>query len=313
MSRPSQNENKSSWIPEVLTTMAMASGIGYLAVSYSVSRWLTRPSHRPPQMTPSDLGFSWEKLECVTADRIRLTGWLVEPPEPRGTVALFHGLRHHKEKMLSRIALLASAGYRCVAFDHRAHGESGGKRTSFGYHEHRDVAAVLDLVRQRWPRQPRAALGVSMGAAAICFAAKQIPGLDAVILESCYVDIGSAFANRLKNGYPAWYQRLSRGVVWVSEKRLGMRLRDLVPALHIGDLAPAPVLLLTGTDDHHAPPAEAEELYDRCRGPREIWLVPGAGHRDVVETGGSLYRRRILDFLARRFSIDSACSARLAA
>ncbi len=312
MSPPSKNESKNSWLPEVLTTMAMATGIGYLAVSYSVSRWLTRPTRRPPQMTPSDLGFMWEKLECQTADGIRLVGWLVEPAEPRGTVALFHGLRHHKEKMLGRIGFLAAAGYRCVAFDHRAHGESGGKRTSFGYHENRDVAAVLDLVGRRWPRQPRAALGISMGAAAICFAAKQIRGLDAVILESCYVDIGSAFASRLKNGYPAWYQRLSRGVVWVSEKRLGLRLRDLVPALHIGDLTPAPVLLLTGTDDPHAPPAEAQQLYDRCRGPREIWLVPGAGHRDVVETGASLYRHCILDFLARRFSVDSACTTRLA-
>ena len=151
-----------------------------------------------------------------------------------------------------------------------------------------------------------------MGAAAICFAARQLRGIDAFILESCYVDIGNAFSHRLKNGYPTWYQWLSRGVIWVSERRLGLRLCELVPAHHIGDLAPTPVLLLTGTDYHLAPPTEAHQLYDRCLGPREIWLVPGAGHRDVVETGGSLYRRCILDFLARRFSVDSACGTRLA-
>jgi len=98
----------------------------------------------------------------------------------------------------------------------------------------------------------------------------------------------------------------------MSERRLGLRLSDLVPANHIGDLAPAPVLLVTGSDDHHAPPAEARQLYERCRGPREIWLVPGAGHRDVVETGGSLYRQHILDFLARRLSIGSSCVTHLA-
>jgi pimeloyl-ACP methyl ester carboxylesterase len=227
-------------------------------------------------------------------------------------VALFHGLRHNREKMLERMAILSAGGYRCVAFDHRAHGESGGKRTSFGFHESRDVVAVLDFVRQKWPAQSHAALGVSMGAAAICFAAKHLQGVQAFILESCYVDIGSAFASRLKNGYPSWYKRLSRGVVWVSERRLGLRLADLVPANHIGDLAPAPVLLLTGTDDHHAPPVESRQLYERCLGPREIWLVPGAGHRDVVETGGSLYRRCILDFLARRLSGGSSCITRLA-
>src|SRR6266852_4541012 len=312
MSAPQNTESKSSWLPEVLTTLAMATGVGYLAVAYSVSRWLTRPTPRPPKTTPSDLGLTWEPLQCRAADGIRLAGWLVEPRRPLGNVALFHGLRHKREKMLGRIAFLTAGGYRCVAFDHRAHGESSGKRTRFGFHENRDVLAVLDLVQQRWPHQPRAALGVSMGAAAICFAARQLRGINAFILESCYVDIGNAFSHRLKNGYPTWYQRLSRGVIWVSERRLGLRLRELVPADHIGELAPAPVLLLTGMDDHLAPPTEARQLYERCRGPREIWLVPRAGHRDVVETGGSLYRHCILDFLARQFSVDSTCVTRQA-
>ena len=34
--------------------------------------------------------------------------------------------------------------------EHRLHGESGGRKSSFGYHEGRDVAAVLNLVRDRW-------------------------------------------------------------------------------------------------------------------------------------------------------------------
>jgi alpha-beta hydrolase superfamily lysophospholipase len=291
----------------------MASGVGYLAVSYTVSRWLTRPSRRSPQTTPTDFGLPWERLECRTADGIRLVGWVVEPPGSWATVVLFHGLRHNREKMLGRIAFLAAAGIRCVAFDHRAHGESGGKRTSFGFHESRDVVAILELVGQRWPHQRRAALGISMGAAAICFAAKHIRGCQAFILESCYVDVGTAFANRLRNGYPTWYQRLSRGVVWMSERRLGIRLSQLVPANHIADLAPAAVLLLTGTEDHHAPPLEARQLYECCQEPRELWLVPGAGHRDVLETGGLLYQQQILDFLTRRLSNRSVSVPGLAA
>ena len=190
-------------------------------------------------------------------------------------------------------------GYRCVAFDHRAHGESAGKRTSFGYHERLDVQAILDLVEQRWPDQPRAALGVSMGAAALCYAAERARRLNALILESPYSDIGSAFANRIGTGYPAWFRRLSHGVIWITERRLGLRLDQLAPIQHIGSLAPAPVLLLTGTADAHATPLEPERLYERCQGPREMWLVRGAGHKDVCETGGAAYRSRILRFLDR--------------
>src|SRR5262249_52504994 len=155
---------------------------------------------------------------------------------PRATVILFHGLRHHREQTLGRSVFLAAAGYRCVAFDHRAHGESTGRRSSFGYYESRDVQAIHALVRQRWSHQPLAALGISMGAAAVCYAARQTPPWDAVILESLYHDIASAFTHRLQNGYPPWFQRLSRGVIWVTERRLGVRLAQLTPADAIAEL-----------------------------------------------------------------------------
>jgi alpha-beta hydrolase superfamily lysophospholipase len=289
-----------AWLPDMLTGLAIASGVGYVAAAYSVSRWLTRATPGRPHATPSDYGLLWEPLQCRTVDGERLVGWLVSPPRPRATVVLFHGLRGNRAMTLQRTAFLVAAGYRCVAFDHRAHGESTGRRTSFGYHESRDVKAVLRLARERWAEQPFAVLGISMGAAAVCYAARDIPAAGAVILESLYHDIGAAFINRIGSHYPPWFKRLSRGVVWVTERRLGVRLDQLAPAKHIAELAPAPVLLLTGSDDTHAPPDDAVRLYACCREPREFWLVPRAGHKDVCEAGGDLYRERILDFLQRR-------------
>jgi alpha-beta hydrolase superfamily lysophospholipase len=295
----SKSTAQHGWLPNLLAGMVLSTGIGYVAAAYTISRWLTRPSPGRPPLTPDEFGLSWERLECVTADQHRLAGWAVSPPRPRATVALFHGIRNDRSRTLGRAAFLCAAGYRCVAFDHRAHGESSGRRTSFGYHEGRDVAAVLDLVQRRWPDQPRAALGMSMGAAALCFAAPHTRACAAVVLESCYFDISTAFESRLRNGFPPWYQRLSRGVIWLTERRLGIKLAQLSPAEHIGALAPAPVLVLTGAEDLHATASEAQLLYERCRGPRELWVVPGAKHNDILEVGGAAYQRRVLDFLSR--------------
>jgi alpha-beta hydrolase superfamily lysophospholipase len=301
-------QRKRSWLKELFAGLAAASGIGYLATAYTVSRWLTRSSRSRPRPTPDALGLAWEPLECRTGDGLWLRGWAVTPAAPRATVALFHGLRQNRAQALDRMGLLAGAGYRCVAFDHRAHGESSGRRTTFGFREARDVAAVLDLVRRRWPAQPRAALGISMGAAALCFAAEQVRELDAVILESLYHDLAGTFASRIGSRFPSWFGRFRRGVVWVTERRLRLRLRQIAPVDYVGELAPAPVLLLTGADDPHAPPHDAERLYERCRGPRELALVPGADHFNLVEAGGALYRNLILGFLDRRLG-----RARLAA
>jgi pimeloyl-ACP methyl ester carboxylesterase len=277
-----------------------ASGIGYLAASYTMSRWLTRPARGRPAKSPDSVGLDWQPLSCRTTDGFRLAGWLIEPVRPRGTVALFHGLRSNRGQTLSRAAFLAEAGYRCVAFDHRAHGESEGRRTSFGFFEQHDVRAVLALLGERWPGQPRAALGVSMGAAAVCFAGSRARGFDAVVLESLYHDLASALSSRIGNGFPSWLRRFVPGVVWITERRLRLRLAQLTPADHIGGLAPMPVLLLTGSADPHAPPLDAERLHARCQGERELFIVPEAGHRDVPETGGPVYRQRVLEFLERR-------------
>lgn len=296
---PNGAPRRRSWWPEVLTRLAIASGVGYLAAAYTISRWLTRPSHGTPLRSPTDLGLTWDALECRTSDGLRLSGWVVTPQQPRGTIALFHGLRNNRAQTLDRTAFLVEAGYRCVAFDHRAHGQSAGKRTSFGYLESRDVVAVIDLIRQRWPGTALAALGISMGGAALCYAAPFTAGLDALVLESVYHDLGSAFTSRIGNKYPAWFQRLSAGAVWVTERRLGLRMEQLAPVEHVHNLDPAPVLFLTGTEDVHAPPADAERLVERCRGPRELCLVPHAGHTDMCQAGGDLYRDRVLGFLDR--------------
>jgi alpha-beta hydrolase superfamily lysophospholipase len=290
---------RASWLAELLAGAAVYSGIGYLVTAYTVSRWLTRPSRGKPHPTPAALGWPWQQVECHTEDGYRLAGWVVTPPRPRGTVMLFHGLRHNRKQMLPRIALLAGAGYRCVAFDHRAHGESGGRFSSFGYCESRDVETVLGFTRQKWPDSPHAAIGVSMGAAALCFVGEKVHGLAACVLESLYHDVASAFHNRIGTRFPAWFRRFTRGVVWVTERRLKLRLAQITPADHIARLAPVPVLLLTGSEDTQAPPADAERLHTRCAGPSELAYIAGADHNNLCTQDENAYRRLVLGFLDR--------------
>jgi alpha-beta hydrolase superfamily lysophospholipase len=215
---------------------------------------------------------------------------------------MHHGLGGSRAQTLSRAVLLVRAGYRCVAFDHRAHGESEGRWTSFGFQEARDVAAALAFVRQRWPGEPCAMLGLSMGGAAVCFAAEQVRGTQAVILEGVYHDIASAFTRRLATMYPLWFRPLVHGIIWITQLRLGVRMADVAPAKYIGGIAPAPILLVTGTEDPHAGPNEAQRLQSRCSGPIELWLVAGARHGDVLEVAGEEYSMRLTGFLEKHLT-----------
>jgi uncharacterized protein len=290
---------KTSWFEELWPRLTAASGVGYLATAYAVSRWLTRRSPAGVQM-PTHLGaVQIETLECKTKDDIALKGWCIEPRGARATVALFHGLRGNRGDMLDRIAFLSAAGYRCVAFDHRAHGESGGRWTSFGYHERHDVEAVADMIGKRWPSQPRAALAISMGAAALCFAGEASHAFDALIMESVYHDLARAFQHRVGSGYPTWFRHFRRGIIWFTERRLGVRIHQVAPIAHIARLSPRPVLLLTGSDDAHAPAHELKALAEQLPETGQFHVIPGAVHHDVCEQGGAAYRTLLLAFLER--------------
>jgi uncharacterized protein len=291
----------SSWWTETLAGAVMASGVGYLLTCYTISRWLTRPSRGKVLPTPAAVNLPYDDVQCQTDDGHRLSGWVIQPPAPRGTVALFHGLRHNRAQALPRIALLYQAGFRCVAFDHRAHGQSSGRVSSFGFNEAEDVSAVLRFVAERWPDDFRVAHGISMGAAAICFAAEKTRSLDACILESLYHDVGSAFNQRIGTKFPAWFRRFAGGVVWVTERRLKLKLAQITPADYMAALSPVPLLLLTGRDDIHAPPKDTELLRRRCAGPAEMALIEGADHVNLCSKGGETYRRIVLDFLERQW------------
>jgi alpha-beta hydrolase superfamily lysophospholipase len=283
------------WLTNAAVRLALVSGVGYVAAAYTASRFLTKPRCRPLRTSPADFGLPFTELQTVTPDGVSLSGWLVEPAEPRGTVALFHGMRHTREQMLGRMTRLHSAGYRCVAFDHRAHGLSRGKRVSFGWYESHDVAAVAQLIADRWPEQPRAALGISMGAAALTFAGPAC-GWRGLVLEGIYAEIELAFRRRIGRFYPKWFGRLYPGIIWVTRRRLKVSLDELCPVDAVRALSGIALLLVTGTEDYLAPPEDARRLAEAVESPVEMLLVPGAAHNDVAETGGEAYSDTLLRF-----------------
>ncbi|WP_308365340.1 MULTISPECIES: hypothetical protein [unclassified Microbulbifer] len=56
---------------------------------------------------------------------------------------------------------------------------------------------------------------------------------------------------------------------------------------------------MAGTEDKHTPIEEAERLFAAAKEPKEFWAVPGAAHVDLQRFEPVVYRRKLLDFLAK--------------
>jgi pimeloyl-ACP methyl ester carboxylesterase len=60
---------------------------------------------------------------------------------------------------------------------------------------------------------------------------------------------------------------------------------------------PFAVLLICGTLDRTIPCRHAERIYRAARGPRELWIVQGAGHASALGRDPAGYEQRVIDFL----------------
>ena len=90
----------------------------------------------------------------------------LKPLDTTRTVIICHGVTENKINSMKYARLFERLGFNSVIYDHRRHGDSGGKTTSFGYYEKIDLKAIVHTVREEL--ESEALLGIhgeSMGAA----------------------------------------------------------------------------------------------------------------------------------------------------
>mgnify|MGYP001554096014 FL=1 len=224
-------------------------------------------------------------------------GWLKRGVQGGGMVLLVHSIRSNRVEMLSRASFLNAEGYGVLLIDLQAHGETPGERITFGARESEDVETSVAYLRKNFPSERIAAIGVSLGAAAIVLT-KHALKLDAVVLESLHPTIEEAVENRLRLHLGEFGPALSPLLLSQLSFRLNLTPEELSPIARIGDLN-APLLLISGTDDRHTTVAETERLFAAARQPKALWIVPGGGHFNMHAYAGKEYEDRILDFLGR--------------
>lgn len=120
-------------------------------------------------------GIRSEAFEVSTEDGFQLKAIWLEPSGAsitQGIVVMLDGLGGHKERLLPLAQRLIAEGFRCVAYDLRAHGESGARFSTFGFLDRQDLSLVIDRIESLLEERgedatPVMGFGISMGAATV--------------------------------------------------------------------------------------------------------------------------------------------------
>jgi len=132
--------------------------------------------------------------------------------------------------------MLAKHGYSVLLIDLPAHGESAGRAITFGLNESHGVQSELRWISSRRPGKPVAAIGVSLGGAAILLGPSPT-GFDAVVLEAVYTDARRALQNRMQMRVGRAAPVLGKLLEWQLEPRLQISLDQLRPVDRIDAVA----------------------------------------------------------------------------
>jgi alpha-beta hydrolase superfamily lysophospholipase len=276
--------------------------LGALAiVVWSAASQVIRRRTPDAPADPADLGLEYEPVVFESRDGLQLGGWFVPGAKPvRGTVIFCHGHAGSLDPDLQYVPAFHRRGFDVLQFDFRAHGRSEGLHVSMGCYERLDLLGAVDLLQSNGIEKI-GVLGFSMGGAVAIGTAAQCPAITAVISDGGFARLSPTLERGLQErGLPSLLASILAPIVLRTVgKRLGCDPTSADPIHWIGQLSPRPVLLVHGGQDAYIPRIEIERLYAAAGNPKELWIVPEAGHRRAVQTRPEEYMARVLGFFER--------------
>jgi len=268
---------------KLLGLTAVAGGVG--ALGYLRNRWQRRklfgPNRYPDgDCDPAELGLEVEDRSFSTGDGVELHGWWIPHRRALGTVLYCHGSSGSITHQVEVLAALGQLRANLFAFDYRGYGRSTGEPSEAGLF--RDARAAWDHLVEELAVRPEEILlfGHSLGGAVAidCALDRAAAGL---VVESSFTQV----RDMARASYPGL--------------PLHLVARNQFRSIHkVGRLA-LPKLFIHGGSDERVPPEQGRRLYEAASEPKELYLVPGAGHNDVHRHGGLRYLRRLSRFRSR--------------
>jgi pimeloyl-ACP methyl ester carboxylesterase len=233
---------------------------------------ILHPYRRKVTVRPS---VPFEEVAFVS-DAVMLRGWRFPAARPprRGVLVYLHGSADNRQSGIGFARRFVPLGFDVVAYDSRAHGDSGGDACTYGFHEKRDLSRALDALGV----DRAVVFGTSLGGAVALQAAADDPRIIGVVSQSAFADLETIVRERAP-----FFATSSdvRGALEIAEGRGRFRVADVSPRLAAARIR-VPVLVIHGERDTETRPSHAHAICAALAGPKELVLVPRAGHDDTL-------------------------------
>ena len=227
--------------------------------------------------TPKNIGLTYQDIEFLTEDNVRLHGWFIPNKKATATVLFFHGNAGNISHRLDSIEIFNRMELNVFIMDYRGYGQSEGKITENG--TYRDAEAAWKYLNDTLGINEKKIIifGRSLGASiATRLASKHTPA--ALIIESGFTSV-PAMAQRLYPFLP---------VRWLTYFKYNTKQ-------YVKKIS-CPVMVAHSKDDDIIPYDEGREIFEAAPNPKQFLVMRG-GHNDGFIVSGESYGKGLSAFI----------------
>lgn len=253
------------------------------AKRFSIKEFEALP--RTELLIPSPEGYS---LKCV----------LIEPYDTKKWIIICHGVTENKINSFKYADMFMKLGFNAVIYDHRRHGESGGKTSSYGHYEKFDLQAVIAEVKKRKGKDIMLGIhGESMGAVTtLLYAGMLEDAADFYIVDCPFSNFEEQIEHQMSQEVPvpSWAVfPIGRAFI---KLRDGYWTSEVSPIDYVNNIQ-KPVLFIHSEPDRFIPASMTQALYEQKRGPKQLYLAKKGAHAQSYNENPEEYEAQIKLFL----------------
>lgn len=277
----------------------------FLLVHFYFPRWITQINEPvlsmvAPQPVLETLPTS-QTIHYRSNDGYQLVASVQESKQQptKATIVFLHGIRGSKQRFYKHFSFFTEQGFRVVAPDLRAHGESEGTHCTFGEKEKIDISLLLDELHERKYNEPIVLWGQSLGGAVALQTMASDHRVAVGIIESTFSDFA-----KIPNEYVQHFTGLSFPPITSYALQRSAKLADYHPyqikPFQDCEAITNPVLLVHGSDDGRINIYHAKKNFQHLNTEfKELKVIKHAKHEDVWSVGGEDYLQQATSFIDR--------------
>ncbi|WP_281862790.1 alpha/beta hydrolase [Planomicrobium okeanokoites] len=221
----------------------------------------------------------------------------LEPHDTDHYVIICHGVTETKVNSFKYARMFEELGYNSVVYDHRRHGGSGGKTTSFGHYEKFDLKAVVDMLKEHvGPKLVFGIHGESMGAATTLLYGGMRDDAAFYISDCGYSDISEQILHVMQTTTPLKTPLALKLAGFFMKLRDGYHISTVSPREAV-KLIEKPVLFIHSLPDDFVLPEMSIEMHGIKKGSKSLKLFEKGAHAQSFNENPAEYKETVSEFL----------------